>query len=78
LARNLGDVAHAASQSPVCITQHAKPRFVLMSIEAFDAMRKLTDDPRRVYHSEETPEDVKAWLLPALDKFASGQGDYDD
>jgi prevent-host-death family protein len=76
LARNVGDVTHAASQGPVTITQHRKPRFVMMSIESYERMRSL--DPRRAYRVEETPDDVAEWLLPALDKIARGDFDYEE
>ena len=67
LSRKIGDVTHAASQAPVTITQHNKPRYVMMSVEAFQRL-----DPQRAYRVEETPDDVAAWLLPALDDLARG------
>ena len=78
LVRNLGDVTHAASQGPIAITHHSKPRFVMMSIEAYEAVRALPEDPRRVYRTSETPEELKAVLLPQLEAFIAGEGDYDD
>jgi PHD/YefM family antitoxin component YafN of YafNO toxin-antitoxin module len=76
LVRQIGDVTHAASQEPVAITQHKKPRFVMMSVEAYEFMR--SKDPRRVYRAEDTPDEIAEWLLPALDKIASGDFDYDE
>ncbi len=70
LVRKIGDVTHAASQAPVVITQHNKPRFVIMDIETYDFMR--SKDTRRVYRVEDTPDDVAEWLLPGLDKIARG------
>ena len=76
LVRRLGDVTHAAAQSPVTITQHRKPRFVMMSIEEYKFMRDR--DPQRAYSADNTPQDVAEWLLPALDKIASGDFDYEE
>ncbi|TJV26009.1 MAG: type II toxin-antitoxin system Phd/YefM family antitoxin [Mesorhizobium sp.] len=53
LKQNLGDVLAAASQQPVSITRHNKPRYVLMSIEAYEA--RFGNDSRRVYAAEDAP-----------------------
>ena len=73
LARKVGDVTHAASQAPVAITHHKKTRYVMMSIEAFEAL-----NPRRAYRVDETPDEISEWLLPALDKIASGDFEYEE
>jgi hypothetical protein len=75
LVRKIGDVTHAASQNPVVITHHGKSRFVMMSIETYEFMR--SKDPRRVYWTDETPDEIAEWLLPQLEAFAVGKG-YDD
>lgn len=38
LTRNTGDLFEAATVSPVAITKHRKPRFVVMSMERFQAL----------------------------------------
>jgi prevent-host-death family protein len=38
LSRKIGDVTHTARHAPIVITQHNKPRFVLMTIEAYELM----------------------------------------
>ncbi len=38
LTRNTGDLFEAAAVSPVAITKHRKPRFVVMSMERFEAL----------------------------------------
>ena len=53
LKQNLGDVLAAASQQPVSITRHNKPRYVLMSIEAYEA--RFADDSRRAYAAKDAP-----------------------
>ena len=75
LVRNVGDVTHAASQDPVVITQHRKPRFVLMTKELYDFMR--SKDPRRVIRTGDVPEDIAEWLLPQLEAFSISK-DYDE
>ena len=78
LNRRFGDITHAASQEPVTITQHRKPRFVLMTVERYEALKALGHDSRRVHTAAETPDDVAEWLVPALDRFASGETVSDD
>lgn len=64
LKQNLGDVLSAASREPVSITRHDKPRFVLMSQEAYEA--RFAGDPRRAYTVEEMPDEHLAILERAL------------
>ncbi|MDX8526735.1 type II toxin-antitoxin system Phd/YefM family antitoxin [Mesorhizobium sp. MSK_1335] len=53
LKQKLGDVLAAASQEPVAITRHNKPRYVLMSIETYEA--RAVNDGRRVYAAKDAP-----------------------
>ncbi len=78
LVRKVGDVTHAASQAPVAITQHRKPRFVMMSVEAYQALHERPKDPRLSIRTSETPKEIADWLLPELEKLAKGEGGYDD
>lgn len=64
LKNNLGDVLAAASQEPVSITRHSKPRYVLMSYEAYQA--KITHDPRHAYCVSEMPDEHLQMLESAL------------
>jgi hypothetical protein len=73
LSRKVGDVTHAASSAPVMITHHNKPRYVLMSIETFNQL-----NPQRAYKTNEMPDDILDWMLPALDKIANGNFEYED
>lgn len=43
LTQQIGTVTHIASREPVTITQHRKPRFVLMSIEDYERLRARSD-----------------------------------
>lgn len=73
LSRKIGDVTHAASQAPISITQHNKPRYVMMSVETFQRL-----DPRRVYSVDNTPPEIADWLVPQLEAFARGEGEYEE
>ena len=72
LSRKIGDVTHAASQAPVTITQHNKPRYVMMSVETFQRL-----NPRRVYGVDEVPDEIAEWLVPQLEAFAR-EGGYEE
>jgi prevent-host-death family protein len=61
-------VTDAATRAPVAITQHCKPRYVLMSAEDFEKLAVRARDPRRVFGPGETPDDVASMFLPALDQ----------
>jgi PHD/YefM family antitoxin component YafN of YafNO toxin-antitoxin module len=76
LSRKIGDVTQAASQAPIIITQHKKPRYVLMSVETYMGLQNL--DTRRAYSVEETPPEIAEWLVPGLEALARGEGGYDD
>jgi prevent-host-death family protein len=68
LVRTIGDVTHAAVTEPVVITHHAKPRYVLMSIEEYGRLSNTSVDPRRVYRTDETPPEFARVLVAAIDE----------
>ncbi|AXQ96057.1 type II toxin-antitoxin system prevent-host-death family antitoxin (plasmid) [Cereibacter sphaeroides] len=43
LSRRTGDVLAAAATGPVCLTDHGKPRFVLMTMAQFERLSGRTD-----------------------------------
>jgi len=67
LVRAVGDVTHAASSEPVLITHHAKPRYVLMSVAAFEKLGATAIDPRQAYGVGEAPAALAEPLLDAVD-----------
>lgn len=67
LVKHVGDVTHAAAQAPVAITQHKKPRFVLMTVESYTAMRR-ENDPRRAFGPGELPPDEAEAVVAALSR----------
>lgn len=65
LKQNLGDVLSTASREPVAITKHRKPRYVLMSLEAYEA--RFAKDPRRSFALEEMPSEHLEMIESQLD-----------
>ena len=62
LKQRTGDVLAAAARGPVTITKHNKPRFVVMTVEAYEARHAPPPDPRRAYRVDELPHDLAALL----------------
>ncbi len=67
LDKNIGDIKAVAAREPVIITEHRKDRFVMMSIEDFERLRRL-GDPQRVYGPGETPSDIAARFMTGIDR----------
>lgn len=67
LLRDIKTVTMAADRQPVAITQHRKPRYVLMTYDEFEAM-KSKNDPRRAYRAHEAPQDLVDLIMPELDR----------
>ena len=67
LTRDPVSLKDAAREGPVAITEHRRPRFVLMTYDAYVDLTTTRADPRRAIRVEETPEDLKALLLEALE-----------
>lgn len=78
LLRDLKTVTHAAAKEPVAITQHRKPRFVMMAIEDYEKLQGGSPDPRRAYRTNDTPSELKDLLLKGLDRIAEGRDDADE
>jgi len=77
LLRDMKTVTHAAAREPVAITQHRKPRFVLMAIEDFDRLRRGRQDPRKAYLVDETPTELAVMLADGLDQIIDGSDKTD-
>lgn len=76
LLRDIKTVTMAADRQPVAITQHRKPRYVLMTYDEFEAM-KTRGDPRRVYAEGEAPQELVDIILPELDRLIAEGRDAD-
>jgi prevent-host-death family protein len=68
LLRDIKTVTMAADRQPVTITQHRKPRYVLMTYDEYQAMTKARANPRRVFGPGETAAELAETILPELDK----------
>jgi prevent-host-death family protein len=77
LNKQVGEVTDAATKSPVVITRHRKPRFVMMSYEHYQRL-KGNADPRRAYGPGETPEEIAELFASELDRLAMGEGYGDE
>ena len=67
LGNKTGDVLAAASQEPVAIAKHGKPRFVVLTKERFERMKTPTD-PRIARRTKDIPADEGEALVAELDK----------
>ena len=67
LARRTGDVLDAAARSPVTITRHRKPRYVLMSVERYE---RLTGggETRKAHTLDDMPDALRADMVAALER----------
>ncbi|MGK9165406.1 type II toxin-antitoxin system prevent-host-death family antitoxin [Inquilinus limosus] len=74
LSRKSGDIIAEALRHPVTITQRSKPRLVLMNIEDYEKLIRAAD-PRRVYRTDQVPDEIRDLLLPALDEILEGKDD---
>lgn len=68
LKQSLGDVLAAANREPIAITRHKKPRYVLMSIEAFED--RFPSDPRVSVATAAMPSEHFEMIEGALDEVA--------
>lgn len=66
LKQSLGDVLAAAAREPVTITRHGAPRFVLMSLEAYE--RREPKDSRKVYTLDTAPDEHIEMLTAAVNR----------
>jgi hypothetical protein len=68
LLRVIKTVTMVAARQPVTITQHRKPRYVLLTYDEYQAMTEARANPRRVFGPEETAAKLAEMILPELDK----------
>lgn len=69
LTRNTGDLFDAASAAPVAITKHRKPRYVIMSMERYEALTKDTSRQVSVSAADMPEELGKLWDKGVEDHF---------
>lgn len=66
LANKTGDVLAVAAQEPVHIQRHGKSRFVLLSVEQFEALNS-NKNPRRTVHIDDMDANQAQELISALE-----------
>lgn len=67
LTRKTGDLFEAASVSPVAITKHRKPRYVIMSMERFEALTHGHDTRRAFYVGDLSDEEAERLIADLQD-----------
>lgn len=55
LTRHTGDLFEAATRAPVAITRHRKPRFVVMSVDHYEAL--VSGSEQKSYAMNDLPEE---------------------
>lgn len=76
LNKQVGAVTDAARRGPVVITHHRKPRYVLMSVEAYEQLTGLPPaDPRTSFTLDAMPDDLRDGLLALADAYEEDGGD---
>lgn len=72
LTRHTSELFDAAIRSPVAITKHRKPKFVLMSMDRY---QELAGGPTQQAHMlDEMPDDLKALMIEGLERDTDEDG----
>ena len=65
LSRRAGDIIASALRAPVKLTQHSKPRLVLLSIEDYESLLARAD-VRKVHTLDSMPDELARQAEAAL------------
>ena len=68
LNRRSGELLAAAARNPVLITQRKKPRFVLLSIEDYNDLKR-NGDPRKVGTIDTMSDELFAKVEAAYERY---------
>lgn len=66
LTRHTSELFDAAIRSPVAITKHRKPKFVLMSMDQYQQLAKGAT--QQVHILDDMPDDLKALMIEGLER----------
>jgi len=66
LTRHTSDLFDAAIRSPVAITKHRKPKFVLMSMDQYQKLTRVAT--QQVHMLDEMPDGLKALMIEGLER----------
>lgn len=72
LANQTGDVLAAAAQAPVSIARHGKPRFVVLSAEAYERLRSQGETRRAFHVSDLTDAEADTLIADLQDSIDHG------
>ena len=73
LTRHTSELFDAAIRSPVAITKHRKPKFVLMSMDQYQQLAKGAT--QQVHLLDEMPDDLKALMIEGLERDMNQDGE---
>jgi prevent-host-death family protein len=66
LTRHTSELFEAAIRSPVAITKHRKPKFVLMSMDQYRQLARGAT--QEVHMIDDLPDDLKALMIEGLER----------
>ncbi len=66
LTRHTSDLFDAAIRSPVAITKHRKPKFVLMSMDHYQQLAR--GGTQQVHILDDMADDLKALMIEGLER----------
>jgi len=73
LTRHTSELFDAAIRSPVAITKHRKPKFVLMSMDQYQQLARGAT--QQVHMLDEMPDDLKALMIEGLEQDMNQDGE---
>lgn len=73
LTRHTSELFDAAIRSPVAITKHRKPKFVLMSMDQYQHLARGAT--QQVHLLEDMPDDLKALMVEGLERDIGQDGE---
>ena len=71
LGANSGEALIAAERGPVAVKKHGKPRYVIMTLDRYEAMRRR-GDTRRAYTAVTMPPDMMDAMVQSMKETADG------
>jgi len=66
LSRKSGEILHHATLSPITLTNHGKPRHVILSVEEFERL-KSSGSNQRAFAMKDLPDDLHNELMTGVD-----------
>lgn len=67
LTRKSGEILHAATIAPITLTNHGKPRHVILSVEEFERL-KHTGNTQMAFKANELPDDLHEELMAGIER----------